>query len=304
MKKALIIILEYLLALIFIFFLSTLIVMIRPVKSNLRVPFESDKNFSELYDKADLFDNAQEKQLRKRIKSCSEELEMNIIVYINSTYRDDDAVEDFAANYYDQCAGENYTDGVLMYIDLSSNAYDYLSCSGKAGIIYGGRTEDFFDDYALHRQPSSYTPDPERFFETVTNFCDLMAKYNDNYIQADFAYEKDEENGIYFFNYDGKFYVTDYTAPGSRRIRLVCIFIIGLVIYTIVYLCIRKKYKFKDKTNPSIYVAKGKTNFRERSDTFIRVYTTKTKIETSSSGGGGHHGGGHSGGHVGGGRHF
>jgi len=303
MKKALIILLEYLVAIAFILILSTLIVMARPVKGNLRVPFESDKNFSELYDQADLFDNAQEKQLRKRIKSCSEELEMNIIVYINKTYRDDDSVVDFTANYYDQCAGEEYTDGVLMYIDLSSNAYDYISCSGKAGIIYGGRTEDFFDDYALHRQPSSQTPDPEKFFVTVTNFCDLMVKYNDNYVQSDFAYEKDEENGISFFNYDGEFYVTDYAAPGSRRIRLDCIFLVGLVIYTIIYLCIKKKYKFKDKTNPSIYVVNGKTNFREKSDIFIRTYTTKVKIE-SSSGGGGRSGGGHSGGHVGGGRHF
>ena len=303
MKKVMAILLEYLIAIVLIFILANLIVRIRPVKGNLRVPFETEKNFSDIYDKSDLFSIKQEMKLKKRILSCSEELELNIIVYINDTYRDDEAVEDFTANYYDQCAGELYTDGVLMYIDLSSNAYDYLSCSGKAGIIYGGRTEEFFDDYATKRQPSSSAPDPERFYETVMNFCDVMEKYYYNYAPNDFEYEEDEENGVYFFNYDGEFYVTKYSSPGSRRIRLICIFMLGLTAYTIIYLCIRRKYKFKDKTNPSIYVANGRTNFRERSDIFIRTYVTKHKIE-SSSGGGGRHGGGHSGGHVGGGRHF
>jgi len=302
MKKVMAILLEYLIAIVLIFILANLIVRIRPVKGNLRVPFETEKNFSDIYDKADLFSIKQEMKLKKRILSCSEELELNIIVYINDTYRDDEAVEDFAANYYDQCAGELYTDGVLIYIDLSSNAYDYLSCSGKAGIIYGGRTEEFFDDYAIKRQPSGSAPDPERFYETVMNFCDVMEKHYYNYAPNDFEYEKDEENGVYFFNYDGEFYTTKYSSPGSRRIRLICIFMLGLTVYTIIYLCIRRKYKFKDKTNPSIYVANGRTNFRERSDIFIRTYVTKHKIESSS--GGGRHGGGHSGGHVGGGRHF
>jgi hypothetical protein len=54
--------------------------------------------------------------------------------------------------------------------------------------------------------------------------------------------------------------------------------------------------------NPSAYVARDKTNFREKSDTFIRTYTTKTKIESSSHGGS-HGGGHHSGGHISGGRH-
>ncbi|MBR4628404.1 MAG: TPM domain-containing protein [Ruminococcus sp.] len=304
MKKALTIILKYIIAIVALIFLAGLVVRIRPVKGNLRVPFDSRFNFSELYDTADLFDSTQEKELRKEIIACSEELEMNIIVYINDVYRSDEEVEDFTANYYDRCAGEEYTDGVIMYIDISSNAYDYLSCSGKAGIIYGGKIEDIFDYYAAKRPSSQYAPDPEKFCETVTHFCNAMRKFNDNYEQADFAYEKDEENGIYFFNYKGKFYVTDYSAPGSRRIRLECIFILGLVLYTILYLSIKKKYKFKDKTNPSIYVANGQTNFKEKSDTFIRVYTTKHKIESSSSGGGHRSGGGHSGGHVGGGRHF
>ena len=117
-------------------------------------------------------------------------------------------------------------------------------------------------------------------------------------------YEQDTANGIYFFDTGSEFYVTKRPAPGSIFKRFIIASILGYIVMLIVYFTTKSKYKFKDKTNPGIYVAKGETTFSEKSDTFIRTYTTKTKIE-SSSGGGGHRsgGGGHSGGHRSGGSH-
>ncbi len=295
---------------IVLYLLSMFVVNIRPAKDNLRVPFSSEDNFSDLIDTADLFDKSQEKTLRERIIACSEELEMNIIVYINDVYRSDPNVEDFTANYYDQCAGEEFTDGVFMYIDLSSNAYDYLSCSGKAGIIYGGRTELFFDEYARKRPSSAYAPDPDAFGETVEHFCDTLEGFMRSYEPSNITYQEDKLNGIYFFDYNGKFYVTKHLPPGIRVRRLFMSFFAGFILAEVIYICVKSHYRFKNSPNPGIYVRRDRTNFREKSDTFIRSYVTKHKIETSSSGGyrgGGSRGGGghhHSGGHVGGGRHF
>ena len=80
---------------------------------------------------------------------------------------------------------------------------------------------------------------------------------------------------------------------------------IAAVISLIVCLIIARSYKTHKKYEPKNYNAGNQLNFREKSDNFIREYTTKTKIESSSggsrSGGGGgvsyhgsssHHGGG------------
>ena len=77
----------------------------------------------------------------------------------------------------------------------------------------------------------------------------------------------------------------------------------------VVYFSIKSQYKFKTTPSPTTYVCHNKVKMDVQTDTFLREYTTKTKIETSSGGGGGRSGGGsshHSSGgssHGGGGRH-
>ena len=80
----------------------------------------------------------------------------------------------------------------------------------------------------------------------------------------------------------------------------------GIVIALIMFFSIKSTYKFKKSCDSSVYVERNETDFTVRDDRFIRQYTTKTKIESSSSSGGSHHSGGgsHGGGsHGGGGRH-
>ena len=81
---------------------------------------------------------------------------------------------------------------------------------------------------------------------------------------------------------------------------------VSSIIALIVGLCIRSKYKFKKSLNPTNYICQNDSKFLESSDTFLRQYTTKTRIQSSSGGGGGggghsHSSGGHS--HGGGGHH-
>lgn len=72
----------------------------------------------------------------------------------------------------------------------------------------------------------------------------------------------------------------------------------GALVSVITAVSVTLKYKRNEKYSPRNYEAKDKTNFTEKNDNFLREYTTKTRIESSSgngthrSSGGGTHGGG------------
>ncbi len=92
--------------------------------------------------------------------------------------------------------------------------------------------------------------------------------------------------------------------PPLRKRLTILLFALpaGAVAAIIYYFSIKSTYKFKASMNPNVYVSSEDTRFVRREDRFIRTYTTKTKIETSSGGGHGGGGGG-GGGHGGGGSH-
>lgn len=270
---------------------------------NIRVPYSGDTSKSVLVDEKNLFNKSQQEDIDSILKLYSEELEMNIIVFTAGNARSDSATHDFAANTYDSMMGAEYTDGVFLYLDFSNKrpAYDVLSCSGKAGIIYGKRIDDILDSTGTYLPKSGTKIDPDNIVKAIKQFCASLSHYNKDYKPNALAYEKDEVTDVYFFKSGDEFYVTKEKAPGSRFIRLLISFYGGALAGVLIYLITKSRYKFKNSANPSVYVARDKTDFIEKSDTFIRTYTTKTKIQSSS--GGGHGGGHHSGGHISGGRH-
>lgn len=271
---------------------------------NLRVPFDGDTSRSKLVDEKGLFDDSQTEEINSLLKLYSDELKMNIIVFAAGNARSDSATHDFAANTYDSMMGAEYTDGVFLYLDFSNKrpAYDVLSCSGKAGVIYGKHIDDILDSTGRYLPKSGTKIDPAKIVQAVKQFCATISRYNSNYKPNSLSYEHDTVTDVYFFNAGDEFYVTKEKAPGKRFILILVSFLAGAVIGMIIFLATKSHYKFKNTMNPSAYVARDKTNFREKSDTFIRTYTTKTKIESSSHGGS-HGGGHHSGGHISGGRH-
>lgn len=274
---------------------------------NLRVPYNKDEAVAMVMDDKGLFDSKQIKELNNTLKSCSEELEMSIIVYVSGTYISDEDTPEKTGNIYDIELGKDNVDGLLLYLDVSgkSPAYDYLSCAGKAGIIFDeDEREKILDEVGAYLPASDLEPDPKMFKEAIEQFCLILATHNDHYKVSKLGFEKDKVKGLYFFDTGSEFYVTEQMAPGALLIRFILSFGIGFLITVIVYFVTKKKYRFKNQTNPSVYVSSDRSTFSERSDTFIRTYTTKHKIESSSSGGGHRSGGGHSGGgHVGSGRH-
>lgn len=278
--------------------------------------WDGDSGKSCLIDNADLFSDQQEKELNQMIRSQSEKLRINIMVYVagsDERYRSDHDTEIFADDFYDETFGED-TDGVLLYMDFSgkSPAYDVLSTSGEAALKYGGDITPILHAVQAYFPPSSvtdYSGYSENLKEGVIHFLDRLTSYDEAYRKSLFYYYRDEYTGKYFYYKFGKFYVTKSKPPALKLLVLFIASALGGLVSVIVYFTTKSSYKFKASTNARVYVssADGVERFGWQ-DQFIRSYQTRTRIDSDSGGGGGSRGGGggghsHSGGHRTGGSH-
>lgn len=270
---------------------------------NLAEGWDGDTDLCEVIDDAGLFSKKEKKALDSLIRDTAEELEINVLVYIGGSgdaYMTDEQTEAFAHNYYDETFGE-YTDGILYYMDMSGGygAYDFISTSGRAILMYQGDIDRIFTYLDAYLPASGQEIVPDEIYSAVEAFCSQLIS-NSSYDRSSFH---DTYHGLYNYVENGKFKVTR-NRPLSGRIAIAfgCILIAG-IISLIVHACIKSHYKFKQSLNPTAYLSREKTVFSQRSDVQTRVYTTKTKIESSSGGGGGRSGGGSFGGSHGGGGH-
>lgn len=277
-------------------------------QKNLREEFDGDTSLSGIIDDYGFYDDDKLDELDEIIQDTAEEIEMNVIVYLSGAsgyYRTDGDIDDYAAQRYDDICGKD-TDGVFLYLDIcgKSPAYDLLSCSGKAGVIYGRDVVSIVETANSNLPPSGHSISENQLDSAIETFCYTIQSRYENYKPNSFRWEHDKYTGKYFYYKNGEFYVTKKAPPVLRLIILGVASVIGATIAIICYYAIRSKYKFKTSANPGIYVAHGETHFTDSSDTFIRSYVTKRKIESSSSSGGGG-GGGRSGGggHISGGSH-
>ena len=269
---------------------------------NLAKGWSGDSGDSCLIDMAQIFPDDVEAELTETIRNTSDELELNICIYLAGSEGlglDDDATEAFAHNKYDDTFGE-YTDGVLYYMDLSggSSTYDFISTSGKATVMYQKDIDSIFTYLDYYLPASGQQIIAEDIRKAVEAFCgQLEAKKaaETNYVKC---------NDLYNY-YSGSTFMVTKGRPYEKRLVLMLIMTaIAGIIVLIVHACIKSHYKFKSSVNPSVYLSREKTVFRVREDNFLRSHVTKVKIE-SSSGGGSRGGGGHSfgGSHGGGGHH-
>lgn len=261
-----------------------------------------------LLDDRNLFSDTQRQELDEMIQEKSRELEMNILIYVNGTYRSDYDTKEFCDYTYESIFAPD-TDGLMYYLDLSSKtpAYDYISTSGKAILFYEGNRNNIFNHMDLYLPSSGSSYESDQIYRAVEEFLNQLSVYANN---RSTSYYHDESKGTYIYYKGDKLYVT----TKKPLILLLPIWfasaIIGLVTALITFLISKGHYKFKPKTNPSVYLSRDSVNFTQRSDSHIRTYQSRTRISSSSGGGGGgsHRsggGGGHhsSGSHGGGGHH-
>ncbi len=287
-----------------IFLVALMIVILyfqSSAKTDIAKGFDGQSSNSNFVDNADIIENSDD--ITELIQQTSEELQMNIYVYIagSSDYNKSDyEIETFADSSYDEIFGEE-TDGVFYYIDLSgrSPAYDYISTSGKAVLLYQKNIDNIFSQLDNYLPASGQTVYSEDIENAIEEFLNLLKRYS-NKIPSSMEYYYDESSGKYMFMKNGEFLVSRNKPITYNLFFMGICIIIGLVTTVIVYFVTKHRYKFKKSQNSMVYVKNEKTVFNKNIDMFIRTYTTKHKIETSSSsgsrGGGGHSGGGHGGG--------
>ncbi|MDE5770951.1 MAG: hypothetical protein K2I06_04870 [Ruminococcus sp.] len=304
MKKSVLLIINIALVAVMII----LLVVQSATKTNIAEGFDGNSINSSFLDSTGLVENPDE--ITELVQETSETLKMNIYVYVagdNDRYRSDYDIECFADDFYDEIYGED-TDGVFYYMDLSerSPAYDYISTSGKAVLIYQKNIDRMFDYINKYLPSSQQTVYAEDIQNAVQAFLSILKTYS-NTQPNPLEYYHDKSSGKYMFMKNGEFVVSEHKPIIFNIVVLAICIAVGLMVSLIVFFVTKSSYKFKKSQNSSVYIKNEKTVFHRSTDTFIRTYTTKRKIESSSSGGSSHRSGGgghsHSGGHGGGGRH-
>lgn len=243
------------------------------------------------------------------VRNKANELDMNICIFIaGDSCRNfsDYKTECFSDDTYDEMYGED-TDGVFYFMDFSgkSPAYDYISTSGKAVLMYEKNVQSIHDVCQALMPPSSVSDYSEYSDDVANAISQFLAQLDYYYKDNPSRYYHDKSSDKYFY-YKGDNLVISYSPPLSVRMRPLIIAIpVGIVAAIIFYFVTKSRYKFKTSANPVAYISHEETQFIHKDDRFIRTYTTKTKIETNSGSSSGGGGGGHSssGGHGGGGSH-
>lgn len=281
----------------------------------LTVKAEKDFSNCKIYDEYGLFKESKLDELDSLLKQTAEEIDMYVAVYISKTNLTDTQTEVFAEDYYEELFGEN-TDGLFFYMDLSGGvpAYDYISTSGKGALVYTDYKNDgennvidkIFDQLYIFMPSSGEEIKSADIESVIEEFCRQLEKYAETGAER-FYYSYDSADGKYIYQSGGKVVVSTHKPLFVMLKYLPAGIIAGILTAIVMFFSIKSTYKFKKSCNSDVYIERNETNFTERQDRFIRKYTTKTKIQSSSSGGSHHSGGSshHSGGgsHGGGGRH-
>ncbi len=302
MKKSVLIIIDIVLAVV----LLVLLLLPSLLKTEDVKDFDGNSKNSRIIDEDNKLENSEE--LEKLVQETSEKLEMNICIYIASyadSTKSDYQIECFAHDTYYKLYGKD-TNGVLYYMDVSgrSPAYDYISTSGKAILIYQENIQRMFSYINNYLPPSGQTVYSGDIQNAIEAFLSQLESYNRTTLNS-LSYYYDKSSGNYIFAKHGKIIILKYKPVNI--IYFLSYIIIGFIVLIIFYFVTKFRYRFKKSQNSSVYVKRDKTVFRQKSDTFIRSYTTKHKIETNnnnvnrSSGSGGGHS--NSGTHGGGGSH-
>lgn len=269
-------------------------------KENYSAGWDGDSSKSMFIDNADLFSEWEEEEITEEIQETAEKLELNILILAAGSeyYMGDEQVERFSDDSYDQTFGAD-TDGVFYFMDFTGKqpAYDYISPSGKGMVYYKSHIDDILDEVYYYLpssdlDPADYSDDIK---DGISCFLGLLSEYSN----SDSYYYDDYSERYYYYD-DDELVITRSKPFRARLKALVFALPIGLIAALIYFFVMKHIYKFKSSANPNVYVSHEDTRFIHREDRFIRTYTTKRKIETSS--GGGSRGGGGGGGR-GGGRH-
>lgn len=227
-----------------------------------------------LYDEAALFTNEQTQDLNKKLFETGEEVGFNVAFLTSNDVgndKSDRGVANYADVYYDNRFGVN-TDGILFLINEDTK-YDYITTSGICiGYFTDARIDSMHDAIFPYIKIGDYAGAVNEFCRQVKNYAGA-GKPSDYYEIPNTYHEYSEGKASVEVN-------TFAVGIGAGAV-------LGIIVFITVCLVTRSRYRIKPARNAVDYLKHDSIRYRQRSDTFIRMYITKRKIETQSSSGGG-----------------
>lgn len=221
-------------------------------------------------DQANLYTEEEKAMLEARQQEVADLTGWNIaVVTTNVGFGEDgyNAIE-YAEAYYDDTFGYS-SSGLLYLIDID---YRHICISGEADYQY-------FNDKRVNAMIDDCN-DKYMDFDDVGNLMTFYDYVEGNYKLGPFS--------------NGKVY-------GGKIFSMSAALAVGIIAAGIGVLVVRSRYKFHPQPSTNQYLDGNTVNFYRRQDMFVREFTTRTNISSSSGGHGGHgSSGGHS--HGGGGR--
>ena len=272
---------------------------------NLAIPAVSAKtedSSSNVYlcDEGDFLSDAEFQAAMEELQEAADKSGMYVALWIGDSVIGNDSDADtiaFCDDTYEDLFGIN-TDGVFLYLDMSGapSLFDYLSTSGK-GQFYYTDSEDYNRVGTIIQEVEEHLPRGEEDLPAaIHSFCYNLEYYADQGVPTDKYYTYNKDTGKYLIMQDDQVQEVsklpkEYTATLSWGTIIVIAIVIGLITGISSLLSIRKRYQFKTAGSMQNYLITNDVQYLQRSDRYLRTYTSRTKISSESSGGGGGGGG-------------
>ena len=214
--------------------------------------------FGVLEDVQGALSEQQEQELLSLLDSTAREINANIGVVLADADMDGLTERYYTKTFHNRCFGENSDSIVLMLVQAGSSKVDQIYCTDRAYDMYHPRIDDIFD--AVYDGLDSDGGD--NYYAAITEFCSYLRSHD--YVPFSIHFN-----------------------PGI---------ILGIVVSLIIGISAANaqaaKYKKRAPVSARAYMDGSLTHFTQKSDVFVREYTTSHRISSSSSGGSHHSGGG------------
>lgn len=232
-----------------------------------------ENKVSLLHDLDDSLSAEEEERLILEIIQTTKNIDASVAVVITDdigTDKSDYGVMDFADVYYEDWCGMN-TDGILLLLN-NDTKYDWISTSGSCIERYEYDIDYIFDDIWDYVTDGQYAG-------AINAFCASIEKYNsyNDYYDNDYYYDD---------GYHTEIFIENIFSVGFVAIFFIVIFV--LIFFSV----ITSSYKLNRNKSAANYMLENSLRFSQQSDTYLRTYTTRTRIQSSSSGGSGRRSGG------------
>ncbi len=238
-----------------------------------------------VYDRADLFTAAEEKQISAAITDFQKATGMDFVVLTNSDEQKEDSQQQIADNFYDQGGFGLGTEksGALFYIDMY-NRQEYLSTTGAMiDYITDSRLDAVLDVGYTSLRKGDYA-------EAVLN---ALAKVQ-SYVKAGIP------EGQYRYDVvTGQVLTARHHALTGTEMLVGALICLGIgLVFTV---AVQARYKLKGSTYHYDYADNATVEITESRDDYLRTTVTRVPKGPPPGQGGGGFGGGGSGVHMGGG---